>query len=247
MTLVITEISDFGIAMAADSALTKRIVLPSGVIMSQVLTGTQKLQYIPQLKAGISMWGFGSVRTGNGFIPTDAWIIDFISRYDDIDTLERFAVALASELQLAVGEIQQPMGFHLAGYVDENGEKLPTIYHVRNCDGPIDGQYVIHEFIPGLQFAPQRPPVDDYYVLRNGDFGPYALLSAVVLRILPAIQQVNDITIPHPSLRGRISFHGAWINFISDLYASAGRNRTIGGKVSAMGMTPEGDVIYLSE
>jgi hypothetical protein len=43
MTLVLTEVSNFGIAMAADSAVTERIVKPNGNVTYRVLTGVRKL------------------------------------------------------------------------------------------------------------------------------------------------------------------------------------------------------------
>ncbi len=57
MTLVLTEISKTGIAMAADSALTKDRPLPGKQVnVPRVYTGAKKLFQIPKLKAGISIW-----------------------------------------------------------------------------------------------------------------------------------------------------------------------------------------------
>ena len=66
MTLVMTEVSTYGVAMAADSAIT----LPDG----RVYIGAQKLLPVPILNAGLSIWGRGSVnRTA-----ADTWLQDFI-------------------------------------------------------------------------------------------------------------------------------------------------------------------------
>ena len=56
MTLIITELSKFGITMAADTAVTMQI---SGV--TRVLVGVRKLQPIEKLNAGISIWGHGMI------------------------------------------------------------------------------------------------------------------------------------------------------------------------------------------
>jgi hypothetical protein len=55
MTLIITELSQFGIAMAADSAVT---YTDSNTGRSwAVPNAAKKLQSIPYLKAGVSCWG----------------------------------------------------------------------------------------------------------------------------------------------------------------------------------------------
>jgi hypothetical protein len=153
MTLIITEISEYGIAMVADSAETRMHRLPSGSTIERVLTGVRKLQTIDYLRAGISMWGLGSINIANTEIPTDVWIEDFIARHDDITSVEGFANELAHELQQSVGGVQRPMGLHLAGYVDHNGQNLPAMYHIRNCDGKYNN-YEVHDFVPGLQIPP---------------------------------------------------------------------------------------------
>jgi hypothetical protein len=71
MTLIITELSNFGIAMVADSAVTFTEILPDGREASHVLNGAQKLQVIPYLKAGISVWGLGGIPAQNRSITTD--------------------------------------------------------------------------------------------------------------------------------------------------------------------------------
>jgi len=243
MTLVITEISEHGIAMVADSAVTQTVPLPSGIGMTRILNGAQKLQVIPQLRAGISIWGLGSVQTANGWIPADLWICDFIKSNNTIASLDDFANQLAQELQLAVGDVKEPMGLHLAGYVDHNGEIQPTAYHIRNCDGDYQ-HYDLHDFIPGLQFPPSPLQPGALYMIRNGDYGPYAILSEVSWLALEEIKRSISLEIPHPSLWGRMSYLSAWVKFVSDLYASSGLYRTIGGSVTSLGITTTGEVIY---
>src|SRR5262245_56676211 len=120
MTLVITEISEFGIAMVADSAVTVTATLPSGSSTQEVLNAARKLQIIDYLSAGISMWGVGSIRN----VPSDLWIEDFIDLHSNIATINEFANELAGELQQAIGSVQRPMGFHLAGYVEQDGQAV---------------------------------------------------------------------------------------------------------------------------
>lgn len=244
MTLVITEISRFGIAMVADSAVTFTEVLPSGDNVHYVLSGARKLQVIPHLNAGISVWGLGAVPTMSGELSTAVWLEDFIKRHSSTVSLDGFANELVEELQSTIGDRKQPMGFHLAGYVEVNGQRLPTFYHVRNVDGTYK-HYEHHEFVPGQDYPPKDIGENQIYITRNGDYGPYAALVETMQIALPHIQVGMGLTIPHPSLEGRVVYHSAWVRFISELYASSGLLRTIGGTVSALGIYPHNQTVYL--
>jgi len=243
MTLIITELSTFGIAMVADSAVTYIEQLPSGKETHHVLNGARKLQFIPQLSAGISMWGRGSIPTKHGEIFTYTWLGDFIEQHSDVHTIDDFANILANELQALLHDKKEPLGFHLAGYIEIDGIKMPTFYHVRNVDGDFN-KYEHHEFIPGQDFPPRELPRNKMYITRNGDYGPYAVLSQAVFQALPAIQGGIGLDIPHPSLQGRMSYHSAWVRFVSELYASSRLLKTIGGNIASLGIYPGGQIDY---
>jgi len=243
MTLIITELSKFGIVMVADSAVTFTETLPDGSQFPHVLNGAQKLQAIPYLGAGISVWGLGNMPTQNGNLSTDVWINDFIARHSQVATLSEFADCLTQELQESLGENEISVGFHLAGFVEMENQKLPTFYHVRNVDGTF-AHYEFHEFIVGQDFPPRELAENELYITRNGDYGAYAVLANAIHNALPIIQNGIGINIPYPSLQGRIAYHSAWIKFVSELYASSGLLRTIGGSISALGIYSDGQIIY---
>lgn len=243
MTLIITELSKFGIAMVADSAVTLTQALPSGKERSRVLNGAQKLQIIPYLKAGVSVWGLGEIHAKSGSVATDIWLGDFIERYSGASSISEFANCLVQELQIIIGDVQTPIGFHLAGFEDIDQRKLPTFHHVRNVDGTYR-HYDFHQFIPGQDFPPRELADDEEpYLTRNGDYGPYALMSEAIEYILPRIQAIG-LEIPAPSLRGRIAYHSAWVRFVSELYASSDLLKTIGGSVAGLGIYPDGRMDY---
>lgn len=243
MTLIITELSSLGIAMVADTAVTFNEPTPSGDKIARVLTGAQKVQPIPFLGAGISMWGLGEINTQFGPVSTDVWTADFTRRHTDAMSIHMFAEQLALELQEAVGDREEPLGFHLAGHVHENGEHLATLYHVRNVDGPY-GNFDFHEFVPGHDIPPQSLKQNDIHRTRNGDFGPYAVLADAVERALPRIEEIAELRIPYPSLQARVSYLVAWVKFVSDLYATSGALRTIGGGAAALSITPQGQISF---
>lgn len=62
MSLVLTELSNHGVAMAADAAVT----CPSG----RVFVGAQKLLPVRILNAGVSVWGLGRVSATDA----DIWL-----------------------------------------------------------------------------------------------------------------------------------------------------------------------------
>jgi len=135
MTLVLTEISKFGISMAADSAVTFQKNMPDGRKIMRVLTGVRKLQPIDKLQAGISVWGEGSISG----VDSDVWLDQFIrARSNHYNSLETFARLLQDELRGLIPEIdverypEGTIGFHLAGYVDHRGKRTPTFYHIHN-------------------------------------------------------------------------------------------------------------------
>ncbi len=244
MTLIITEVSHYGIAMAADSAETLDVELSNGERFVRVSAGVKKLQPIPYLSAAISGWGRGEIPDGAGTSkPTDVFMADFIARHADASTIDSFASELAAELESCLSGDQEPLGFHLAGIVDWRGGPTPTLYHVRNCDGKY-GHLQIHEFIAGHDVEPQAFDPDRPRHLRNGDFGLFAKFIDALKFKIPF--QYGGIQIPHPSLLGRALFWGSWIKFISDLYAASGLLRTIGGPVSVLTIDYAGTITQLT-
>src|SRR3972149_6975541 len=97
MTLILTELSSNGIAMAADTAVTLMIRPHNRNPYSKVLQGGVKLLPVPDLNAGVSYWGLGQL---NG-MPTDDWLNDFFvrnrQRYNSLASLSGL---LEAELRL---------------------------------------------------------------------------------------------------------------------------------------------------
>jgi hypothetical protein len=129
MTLVLTELTQFGIAMAADSAVTYTLTSTGHSFVKP--NAARKLQAIPYLSAGVSCWGLGEV----GGEPTDEWLADFICTHSSVPDLASFADALATSLQSQVGPSptkQSRLGFHLAGFEKYNGMPVPSFYHIHD-------------------------------------------------------------------------------------------------------------------
>jgi hypothetical protein len=129
MTLILTELSHLGIAMATDSAVTKTDLV-SGVSWA-VPNAAKKLQIVPHLNAGISCWGLGQI----GKMKTDVWLGDFITRHDHTPSIETLACSLASELNSLLGpnpDCKPRAGFHVAGFLSWT-PKMRQVAKVEPC------------------------------------------------------------------------------------------------------------------
>ncbi len=142
MTLVLSEVSHRGIAMAADSA----VAFPSG----RVYVGAQKLQCVPQIAAGMSVWGCGSV----GNEDTDVWLQRFIrTDVEPTMTLWQAAERLADQLNCAFrGVGRDRMGVHVRGFDQHEGVRGPALYHVHK------GNYGVGINHGHLVIIPTEPP-----------------------------------------------------------------------------------------
>ncbi|HVU17386.1 MAG TPA: hypothetical protein VHD32_10695 [Candidatus Didemnitutus sp.] len=136
MTLILTEVSAAGIAMAADSAIS--YFNPNGTISRVDHKGWRKVLWVPRIRAGVSYWGFIGQVTRQRF---DEWLEERIRRlqYQDLLGLAQF---LADELNTKCGNQplgpNQCVGIHVAGYHPwADGVRRPTFYHVHNGHGHI--------------------------------------------------------------------------------------------------------------
>jgi len=146
MTLILTELSKFGIAMAADSALTVPLRKPDGTIGDKVYYGAKKLFTIPKLKAGISYWGWGDIPypgadwfDKNKLERTELWLPHFLERSKErYNSISDLAQLLEEELRKRIPEIDVKKypygdgGIHLAGYESLDEQPLPTFWHIHN-------------------------------------------------------------------------------------------------------------------
>jgi hypothetical protein len=232
MTLVITEISKFGVVMAADTAETRVVKARSGAHYTRIKFGSPKLFPIPAINGGVLFWGAGEILLGGSGvsrIPTDVWLEDFIVS-ERCQNLEQFSYTLKRTINVLHGPEAPALGFHVAG-VDRtvSGTAAPIFYRIVNRDrhGGHTPEFEIErrDTFPHLE---QQPTV-----LPDGDDGVYVDLQERIAAGSPLLSKRGD-PIPRASLRGRAEYQAAWVRLVSDLYQSAGLSRTIGGKVTTL-------------
>jgi len=255
MTLVMTEVSSYGVAMAADSAVT----FSNG----RVYIGAQKLLPVHIINAGLSIWGQGCVKEKDA----DIWVQNFIQ--NDVRnemTLLNMAKILADKLNNEFGGvIGNRMGIHVGGFDEKDGVRGPAFYHIHNGNfhykignGNIDlvpgedppiREFRVHEDNPPQIYTNNNYPIPT----RNGDFSIFAILYDQLNPILNNIQKSAGFNFPSPSnLESRGEFLRFWINITSELYrlsdfrkrvliqpAAAG-DASIGGPISVLTISPEG-------
>jgi len=250
MTLVLTEVSTYGVSMAADSAVT----FPNG----RVYLGAQKLLPVPQIDAGLSIWGKGDV---NG-TDADVWLQRFVeNEVPSGMSLWNMAELLANRLNKEFGgPITDRMGIHVGGFDEKNGIQGPAFYHIHN------GHFTYQLGNGQIQLVPgEDPPIrelrahDDHppaiysgnnfpKPTRNGDFSIFSVLYDYLNPILNNIQDLTGLRFPHPpSLAGRGEYLRFWINITKDIYRlSNARRRILPQEVTAGDASIGGPVTVLT-
>ena len=245
MTLVLTELSHLGIAMAADSAVT--FTYPQTGVSFAEPNLARKLQAIPYLNAGISCWGMGEISG----ISTDNWIENFIDDHKTITSLKDFADQLAEALnaQLPPNETGvNRLGFHVAGYEPYNDVATPSFYHVH--DGPsttlaqrgivVNPNQVNANHDVSPEIYKQSLIRGEIPITRNGDYILYAnifgLLEEFFQQLIP-----HGIRIPNShNLDDRAEYLVFQIRTVSEIYRLSNLVPGIGGKIYFLTINPDG-------
>ena len=244
MTLVLTQLSKHGIAMAADSAVTSEVPAPGGGTMHRVLHGVQKLQMITHIEAGISCWGMGRV---DG-IPTDIWMRDFIQRSQaTTPDLQTFATTLADELNNIFPPKSPNGGFHVAGFVQTPTGKLPAFYHVHNGASQYYAGINPDIFNANFDMPPRAYPTGEFGITRNGDYRLYAHFFNYLYEFITSIPinpEFAGIQIPTDDLLNHAKLLRLQIQFVSGLYDVSDVVPGIGGPITILGIGPGGYEFY---
>jgi len=245
MTLILGELSFFGIAMAADSTVTVTNQLTG---MRHVnINAARKLQSVPYLNAGVSCWGLGDISG----IPTDDWLSDFISHNIRLQTLQSFAEELATQLNASVNDPRLGTGiagFHLAGFESYNGIPTPSFYHIHDGESKVlqnRGTTInINQFNANHDMPPDIFQRDfgngGWYLTRNGDFQIYAQIFDSLHAYFGSLS-TRGIVIPNSqSLDERADYLVFQIRTISEIYRFSNLIPGIGGDIHYLIINPNG-------
>ncbi len=134
MTFILTELSDFGIIMAADSSETRN---NNG---EESFEEVDKIIYFPELNIGISTWGDALVAGKD----INIWLKEIIKEFKQNKNVNDFKNKLLSDISEHIAEKlneifpngEAVLGLHIAGYTYsvELKEYRPGVFHVHNHD-----------------------------------------------------------------------------------------------------------------
>jgi len=266
MTLVLTEITSVGIAMAADSAITK---IKGGKILEIDEQGWKKLIRVPKINAGISYWGMIGAITKRQF---DIWLQEKIDNGNYTD-LNSFADYLVDELNRACKNIPLQQGYdvgiHIAGYSKwTDNVSRPTFFHIHNGHGRIklndkrDSKkniiYInpVWDSDPRKLFEkhfdfpdPNKPLQENIRILnnggwitRNGDFFLYSVFQDYINAAIQFIHLSPNIRIPKnpTSISSRKGYLHIILETIIRLYRCSNQSKIVGGSVTSLAIGPKG-------
>lgn len=245
MTLLLTELSPLGIAMAADSAVTVRNQA-TGLTHAKP-NAARKLQVVPHVTAGVSCWGLGSI----GGTPTDQWLSHFIADSTSLSTLQALADELAERLNKVVPSNKKGtnrLGFHIAAFENHHDTPTPSFYHVH--DGPSTAlqkrgvSVDPHRFNANHDMPPSKfqsmVRAGEYYITRNGDYHLYARMFQLLEKFFAQLQPMG-IRIPcSQDLRDRAEYLVFQIRTMSELYRLSNLVPGIGGRIDYLTISPDG-------
>jgi len=245
VTLVLTELTPLGIAMAADSTVT--FFEPDSGRLFAKPNAAEKLQAVPYLNAGVSCWGLGQI----GSAATDSWLSQFITAHDKATDLSVFAETLAVALREEVGpspRCEARLGFHIAGYETYDGEALPSFYHVH--DGPSTTLALRSKTVDPSRFnANHDMPPEEFrkcllksggWITRNGTYQIYGQMFQLLEGFFAQLA-TKGIAIPHSqNLRDRAEYLVFQIRTVADIYRLSNLHPGIGGAIQFLTISPKG-------
>jgi len=246
MTLVVSEISDLGIVMVGDSAVTK--IMRDGTKVPG--PDAVKVQYSRRARVGFALWGNATVPTTPGPTRMDRWLASFMKRsVRKGQRLEEIGDLICRELNPLLEGMGRSWnslnrGIHLAAY--ENG--MPRLCHV-HC-GRFKPEDTAHE----LRFHPDsdnerekwriKKPLTPFppYHFRNGMYSLFAYLSESIDKYANAIMTDPNLRIrfPRNTLESRLQYHKLLVTFIAGVLSVSGERPSVNSRLSAIAFDQNG-------
>jgi hypothetical protein len=239
MSLSITDITEHGIVMVADTALVEQIDdTASGNFYgfrTRTLLGARKLFAHVPAKAGLATWGAG---TFPGGIATQFVIEKFLDGNQTVLTVRELAEELRYMLNTFYGVLPAVLGIHVAGMIKTKTFQ-PVCYEIRNANPPYVG-VDIHDFELVELMAPQEiADAGHRRLFVGGDARLFRPLTDSIETALAAVK-ADGLIVPAEHLQARREFFAAHLRFVSDLYATALRPRSIGADAMSLSIGPAG-------
>lgn len=252
MTFILTELSEFGVIMAADSSET--ITSPDG--RCEFLE-VDKIIFFEKLNIGISTWGDAEVNKVNINTWLENEINKFIKDRPTTDSLKnKYLKELAEYLARRLNEDTKDMvcGLHIGGYNYIDGKYKPGIFHVHNHDKaniPEIRRCIVETHRNGVNpdlfiAEPTKPVLEDGNAIhiRNGIYEKFALFFPAYSGLQRTF--VDTIQLSYPQLRQenldlvKIEAENIanWVRLMCNTFSEAGLAPFVGKKVRVLVILP---------
>ena len=197
LTSTITLLCPEGIVLATDMRETIIDKYTGDIIRYR--DGVQKIYRVKKnTNAGISCWGLAEIASQNAQRKD---IVPYLKEFDRSsvmrgDTVDVIAEKLKESLESVTPPIDDRMGFHVAGYIDFEGHRVPHLRHVFRWDWHNPGKFT-NEDCHAEYHLPNGDRVlyktrKEYPPLFNGD----NLIANALFNYAPNIKPYYDI-VPH--------------------------------------------------
>lgn len=249
MTLILSYVTPYGVAMAAEDAITE-----VWGKQRRVLRGATKLFAHYPAHAGIGIWGEGGLPVPVNGVPVAGFPIvalefiikEFIRQSQTLRRVDELVRVLAGYLNDNYARSKRAVAIDVAGCLEQEGNWLPVIYRLANCDDPFAEEPVIVEFAPKA-IRPAKPWEDaDELPLVGGNVnaGYWVAELTTALRVAAALTAVD---VPGSSLEARTRFLGVIARAVADIYTNMTPVRSIGAEVSTLAVDSQSGSVSLSQ
>lgn len=253
--------------MVGETAQTVECLAPNHTIQERSFVGLVKVIPVPELRAGLSYWGWAKIppQEGKRGIPMDWWIQGLLSqKANQYTSIEDLAKLLEKELREIIPMMTDEElkefywgngGIHLAGYAKENGQDLPCFWSIHNGLSHWHTDFDPHIVNAHYDVKPQPFDEKGTAIFRNGDIDVFSQFSDSLSNYLKVVQLNLGIIMPYPDLNSRAEYWAAQIRFISALYEASGylgkqglsrMTKVIGDQVTTLTITEKGIASYFT-
>lgn len=261
MSLIVTQVSNYGIVMIGDSAETNITKNNSKYIR----IGVNKVIQVHK-KFGISFWGDGKINK----LPMDFFLEDLINEKINSDIkLYELANLICNTINNNKNffDTEKICGFHIAGYEKFNDRFLPSIYHVHNHNNKKSHKHklkVYHDFPNGVYNNNLKNFFIDFdkekidWHLRNGSYELFAILwdyiapksniskHNKILSILDYMKKIDkNFDCPEKkNIDSYANFYSFLVEIVIKLIDLSNKLETISGPLTVLTINKNGIVKY---
>jgi hypothetical protein len=236
MTLVLTNVTEYGMVMAADDALAERVGGDA-----RILFGATKLLAHYKCHCGFATWGAGGLPHGKPNSPPVAMefiLKRFLRDNLAIESIDELLERLVRRLN-DHPESSYPAMIDIAACVQTQASWNPVIYQLGNCDDAYVDQPVIRPFAVRIVRRPEPyNPLKDTYPFANGVLNVGWWVDAQFDAMIAAGGVTEKAhLVPGDSLEKRQAFLGSVARAISDVHVTMDLSRSIGPRVMTLGIS----------